>query len=174
MPADFESSYNAFGSRFGNGKASAQRGSFARYLDEGQGNFSQFAGGLNSTFKTPSATNSLEETAFGDAADARNVEQWGANLNRIGQQQNQFAQLGFNATQQVQQVQQAKEMAALNAQSARQGAMFSGISSGLSILGGIGSQFQSGGLFNRPSTSSASGAGYTLPSPSGWRGNAFS
>jgi hypothetical protein len=157
--ADFEAAYNAFGSRYGGGKASGRQGSFARFLDEGEGNFSQFAGGLNSTFKTPSATNGLEESAFAQAGDARNVEQWGNNLNRINQQYDQSAQIGYAGAQRVQQVQQAKEMAKLNAQSAQQGAMFSGISSGLSILGSIGGAAKSG-MFG--------GGGSTTIKPTSW------
>lgn len=143
--ADFEGTYNGFSSRFGDGAGAAQRGKFARFLDEGGGDFSQFAGQLKNTFKPPAGTNAAEETAFADAADGRNVEQWGQNLNRVTQQHDQFAQMGFNAVGQVQQVQQAKEMAQMNAQSAQQQGMFSAISSGIGLLGGIGGSLFSGG-----------------------------
>jgi len=166
--SDFESGYNAFNSRFGSDKASTQRGSFARFLEEGQGNLSQFAGSLGNTFNAPSGTNAQEESAYADAGDARNVEQWGDNLSRVNQQYDQSAQIGFSGVQQLQQVQQAKEMAKLNAQSAQQGAMWSGISSGLSALGSIGGAAKSGNWFGG-GESGASGATHTLPSASNWK-----
>jgi hypothetical protein len=136
---DFEQSYNAFGSSFGPEQAAAARGKFGRFLSDDGGPFSQFAPGLNSTFKPPKSTNAAEQSAQADAADQRNQQQFGENLNRINNQFGQQAQLGFNSLSQIQAVQQAKEMAEFNAQSAQQGAMFSAISSGMSLLGGIGS-----------------------------------
>lgn len=136
--ADFESGYNGFSSRFGDGSAANRRGSFARYLEESGGSkLAQYSGLLQNSFKPPSAVNGLEEDATGAAADARNVEQWGNNLNRISQQHSQFADFGFNSVSQAQQVANAKEMAKMSAQSAQQGAMFGAISSGIGMLGSL-------------------------------------
>lgn len=149
---DFEAAYDSFGSRYGNGKAAGARGSFARYLDEGQGSLSRFAGSLDNTFEAPSASNGAAEAAYADDADARNIDQWGSGLSRISQEQDQFNKLGLNSAQQLQQVKQAKEMAQLNAQSAQQSANFSMISSGLSALGSIGSFGKSKGWFGGSKT----------------------
>lgn len=160
--ADFEASYNGFASRFGDGNAANRRGSFARYLEDSGGNkLEQFGGQMQGRFNAPGAINGQMESALGDAAEARNMEQWGQNLNRVTQQHGQFAELGFNSVSQAQQVAQAKEMAEMSAQSARQGAMFSAIQSGIGILGGIGGKLFSGG------GGSAGGGGYNWSDTSG-------
>jgi hypothetical protein len=144
--ADFEASYNGFSSRFGDGNAANRRGSFARYLEESGGNkLAEFGGQMQGRFNAPGAINGQMENALGDAAEARNMEQWGQNLNRVTQQHGQFAELGFNSVSQAQQVAQAKEMAEMNAQSSRQGATFGAIQSGIGMLGGIGGKLFSGG-----------------------------
>lgn len=151
--------YDQQGSRFGSGSAS-KRGTFAQYLG-GDGNFGDFAAQMQGSFKPPSTTNAQEEQAFGDQSEAQNMQQWGDNLNRVNQQHGKFAELGFGAVNAKQQWVQAKEVAALQAQSAQQSALFSGISSGIGLIGGLGS-FGGGG------TAAGSGASYSMPSSTGW------
>jgi hypothetical protein len=152
--------YDQQSSRFGSGSATT-RGTFAQYLG-GNGSFGDFAGQMQGTFKPPSSTNAEEEQAFGGQAEASNFDQWDQNLNRVSQQHGQYASLGSGAVSGKQDWIQAKEMASQQASSAKQGAIFGGISSGLGILGGLGS-FGGGSLGG-----AASGSTYSMPSASSW------
>lgn len=152
MP-DFEGLYGQHGSRFSQGMAAQKRGAFSQYLDNDGGSFTAFSGNMASAWKPPATSNGAEEQALADSADARNQQQFGDNLDRVNNQFGQQAQLGFNSVSQIQSVQQAKEMAALQAQSAQQGAMFGAIQSGIGLLGGIGSAF--GGFGGGSSTPSS-------------------
>jgi len=151
--------YDQQSSQFGGGSAT-KRGTFAQYLG-GDGSLGDFAAQMQGTFRPPTTTNAQEEQAFGDQGEAQNMQQWGENLDRINQQHGKFAELGFGAVNAKQQWAQAKEMAQQQASASQQGALFSGISSGIGLLGGIASSGFFGG-------SKPSGATYTMPSASGW------
>ena len=134
--------YDQQSSRF-TGGAAAKRGTFAQYLG-GDGTYGDFAGQMKGSFTPPTTTNAKEEQAFGDQAEAQNIHQWGEGLDRVSQQQGQFASLGFGAVNAKQQWIQAKGMAQAQASASQQNGIFSAISSGLGLLGGL----KSAGLFS--------------------------
>ena len=137
MP-DFEGLYGQHGSRFSTGMAADRRNSFSRYLGGDGGNLAALGGTMASRFQPPATSNALEQQALEDSTLGRNQQLFSQNVDRVNNQFGQYAQLGFNAVSQAQSVAQAKEMAQQQAASARQGAMFSAISSGINLLGGIG------------------------------------
>jgi hypothetical protein len=134
--------YDQQSSRF-TGGAAAKRGTFAKYLG-GDGTYGDFAGQMKGSFTPPSSTNAKEEQAFGDQAEAQSMQQWEGGLDRVSQQQGQFASLGFGAVNAKQQWIQAKGIAQAQASAARQNGIFGAISSGIGLLGGL----KGAGLFS--------------------------
>lgn len=160
-------SYFQEDSRFSAKNAAGGRGNWSQYLSGDGSKITSALSALDTQTPTPSSSNELEESALAQQAEATPLQQWQEGLGRNMQQFGTSMELGYGGLNATQQVQQAKEMAALQAQSAQQGALFSSISSGLGALGSIGGMFKSGGSSSgslAPGANIFSGSGpYQMP-----------
>lgn len=154
-------------SRFSAKDAAGGRGNWAGYLSGDGSKVTSALSALDTQSATPSSSNELEQDVLAQQAEATPLQQWEQGLGRNMQQFGTSMELGYGGLNATQQVQQAKEMAALQAQSAQQGALFSSISSGLGALGSIGGMFKSGGGSSgslAPGANMFSGSGpYQMP-----------
>ena len=158
MPFD-PSQFDQGASRFSSGSAGAQRGSFSQYLSGGSG-LGDYAGQMQTGFKPPAASNAARNQSYADQGEAQNMGQWSSGLGSIATQYGNAAQIGAGGLSAKQQWAQAKDSAKLQKQQSQQNALFSGISSGISLLSGLGSTFSS------PKATTASTTSF--PSASSW------
>jgi hypothetical protein len=141
----------------GTGKA----GSFGQYLGGGNTEAGSFGAQMQSTFAPPSTGKRQEQQAYGDQVSNQNTAIWGDGLNRNSQQFSQAASIGNSGLSGKQQWIQAKQSAQQAKAASTQGAIFGGISSGLSLLGGISS-------VGAKAAPKSSGPAYSFPSESSW------
>lgn len=161
MPFD-PSRFDQGPSRFSTGSASTQRGTFANYLS-GDSKLGNFSGQMAQGFTPPQARNAKRSESEAAQGHARNQSLFSGGLNSNNSQFQAAAGVGSAGISGAQQWQQAKEMAQMQTASAQQNSIFSGISGGLSLLGGL-----SGSGFFGGAKSSSSFGGVSFPSASGW------
>lgn len=137
--------YDAFSSAYQSSPAAAGTGSWRSRMAGDR--MQEFASQLTSTTGMPNGTNGAEQDAMEAAGSSMVSGEWARGLGAVSSQNTQLMGVGSAGVSSLQSVKNAKTMADLQAQSARQQANASMLSSGLNAFGSIAGALKAGGAF---------------------------